>query len=75
MAAPMYLVHLLHLLLRLIRITSAVKRHHDQGNLFKNAFNFRLLTISEVESMTIMAESMAAGRQAWLWRRSRELTS
>ena len=34
-----------------------------------------LLTISEGESMMTMLGSMAAGRQAWYWSRSWELTS
>lgn len=34
-----------------------------------------LLTGSKNEGMTIMMESMVAGRQAWCWRRGEELTS
>jgi hypothetical protein len=48
-------------------VTKAIyKRKHLIGDLF---------TVSERESMTIMAGSMAAGRQAWCWSSSRELTS
>jgi len=32
------------------------------------------LTVLEGESLTIMVESMAAGRQAWHWSSSRGLT-
>ena len=41
----------------------AVKRHQDQGNLQKKVFNWGLLTVSEGESMTIMAEYVVAGRR------------
>jgi hypothetical protein len=43
----------------------AVKRHHDQGSLYrrKNLVG-DLLTVSEGESMTVLVGSMAAGRQA-----------
>ena len=47
-----------------------VKRHHDQGNLQKKEFT-GMHNCRGSESMIIMA----AGRQAWCWSNSGELTS
>lgn len=44
-----------------------VKRHHDQGNGEKKAFNLELMVPESSRSMTIMAGNTAAGKQAWLW--------
>ena len=41
-----------------------MKRHYDQGNLSKKAFNRGLAYSFKSESMTIMVESMVADRQA-----------
>ena len=39
-------------------------RHHDQGNLEKEALNWGLAYLTDGESVTIMAESVVEGRQA-----------
>jgi hypothetical protein len=39
------------------------KTHHDQGNALKKASNKDHVS-TELESMTVMVENMAAGRQA-----------
>lgn len=39
-----------------------MRKHHDQGNLKEKAFNWGLLAMSEGESRTILAGSMAADR-------------
>lgn len=46
-----------------------VKRHHDQGNSQKKAFNEGLLVVLEV-NVTITAGNMAACRKACYWRNS-----
>jgi len=46
----------------------AVKRHHNQGNSYKEHLIGDWLIGSEVQSIIIMAGSMAASRQAWGWR-------
>ena len=51
-----------------------VIKHHDQGSLQKREFIWSL-QFQEDESATIMAGSMAAGRQAWHWSSSWEHTS
>ena len=51
----------------------AVERRHDQGNFYKVTFIILGLAYSlEVQSIIIMAGSMAVSRQTWCWRRSWE---
>ena len=45
--------------------SSAVKSQQDLDNIQKQALIRGLLTVSAGEYVTIMAESMAADRQAW----------
>jgi hypothetical protein len=45
--------------------TINMKKLQDQGSLLKKSFTLGLLTVSESEPMTIIAGSVAAGRQAW----------
>jgi hypothetical protein len=58
----------------LVRVSIAVKRNHDQGNSYK-------VQHLEVQSIIIMAQSMAVSRQTWcwefyilIWRQSRKLS-
>jgi alpha-mannosidase len=47
----------------------SVKSHYGQGNSYKGkTFNWSWLTVSEVQSIVIMAGSMAAGRHTWHWK-------
>jgi hypothetical protein len=46
-----------------------VKGHHEQGNKEK-IFKWGWLTVSEVQSITIMKGNMASCRQAWCLRSS-----
>jgi hypothetical protein len=48
-----------------VMYSTAMKRHHDHGNSYNKQFNWGWLTGSEVQSIIIMAGSMAASRQAW----------
>jgi hypothetical protein len=52
-----------------LRGSIAVKRHHDQGNSYKN-INWGWLIGSEVQSIIIVAGSMVTSRQTWCRRRS-----
>jgi hypothetical protein len=45
-----------------------MQRYHDQSNSYKKKCNWGWLTVSEIQSIVIMAESMAACRQTWCWR-------
>jgi hypothetical protein len=55
----------------LIRVSTAEKRYHDQGNSYKGQhFIGACFSLSELQSIIIMAGSMAASRQAWCWIRS-----
>jgi hypothetical protein len=52
----------------LVRVSTAVKGHHDQGNSCKGQLDWDWLILSEVPSIIIMAGSMVACRQTWCWR-------
>ena len=62
-------VVLVHLPAILVRVSFSVMRHHDNGNYYKGKiFNWGdLLTVSEVQAILIMVESMVACRQMWYW--------
>ena len=47
----------------LVRVSIAVKRHHDQGNLYRTTYNWGWLPGSEVQSI-IESGDIAASRQA-----------
>lgn len=52
----------------------AVAKHHDLGNLQKKSL-FWNNSFRTLDSMTIIAGSMTAGRQAWCWSGSLERIS
>jgi hypothetical protein len=56
------------LLIVLVRAFIAVKTHHDQSKSYKGQYLKVWLTVLEVQSITIMVESMAASRLIWGWR-------
>ena len=50
----------------LVRVSIAVKRHHEHGNSSKKNIQLRwLLTVSEFQSIIIMVGSRAVCRQTW----------
>ena len=52
----------------LVRVFITVKRHHDHSNSYKGKHLVEvLLTVSEVQSIIIMAGSMAVCRQTCLY--------
>ena len=51
----------------IVLLLCAVKRHHNQDNLYKKAFDGGLLIDSEGDSMIVMTVSVVEGRQAWHW--------
>ena len=51
--------------LSLVRVSVALKRHHDHNNSYKHFTG--LAHSSEVQSIIIMAGSMAVCRQTWCW--------
>jgi hypothetical protein len=50
------------------RVPTDVKNHHNQDNSQRMALNWGWLTDSEIQSIIIMAGSIAVDRQAWHWR-------
>ena len=57
----------------LVRVTIAMKRHHDHGNFYKEKiFNWDWSTGLEVWSIIIIARSTAALKHTWCWRRGWE---
>ena len=50
-----------------LRVSIAVKSHHDHGTLIKENISLRWLTFLDVQSIIIMAGSTAACRQTWYY--------
>jgi hypothetical protein len=58
------------------RIYITTNRHHDQGNSYKGKhLTEAVLQFLEVQSIIIMARSMAASRQTWCWQGDKSSTS
>jgi hypothetical protein len=52
-------------------VLGSVKRHHDQENSYKGQHLTRdWLTVSKVQFIIIMTESMGVSRQTWCSRRT-----
>jgi hypothetical protein len=59
----------------LIRVSIAVKRHHEHRNFMKETISLGLAYSSEVQSIIFMVGSVVAHRQTRCWRGAESSTS